>query len=190
VNILENPETQSITKEGSLVVQALLRAEKVDNLTSQSFLSLTGEQISSIACHPSGSHLLCQLILQSTLWPILRQKHFYEKLDQVYTKMACDKAACWFVTQLWKSATTIEQKLQMAKNMSKDFQLLRSHTYARFITYEMNLTAYCSRPEQWRRSFEISLKKHALLDDLNEDNKKKKKKRCFLDLISTSLFYF
>ena len=175
---LDNSETQSITKEGSLVVQALLRAEKIDSLTRQSFLCLTGEQISTIACHPSGSHLLCQLILKSKLWPILQQKNFYNKLDQVYTKMACDKAGCWFVTQLWKSAKTIEDKLQMAKSMSNDFQTLRSHTYARFITYEMNLNAYCSRPEQWKRSIEITVKKHALLDDLDENhlNKKKKKK--------------
>jgi hypothetical protein len=175
--ILENPGNESITKDGTLVVQALLRAEKVDSLTSQSFLSLTGDQISSIACTPSGSHLLCQLILKSNLWPILRQKNFYHKLDHVYTTMACDKSACWFVTQLWKNATTIEQKLQMAKSMSNDFQTLRSHTYARFITYEMNLNAYCTRAEQWKRSFEISLKKHALFDDLNEDNNKKKKKK-------------
>jgi hypothetical protein len=175
INILENPESDSITKDGTLVIQALLRAENVDSLTRQSFLSLTGEQISSIACCPSGSHLLCQLILKSNLWPILRQKNFYNKLDQVYSKMACDKSACWFVTQLWKSATTIEQKLQMAKSMSNDFQNLRSHTYARFITYEMNLNAYCTRPEQWKRSIEIALKKHALLDDLDEDNNKKKK---------------
>ncbi|UJR15235.1 hypothetical protein I4U23_002191 [Adineta vaga] len=177
----ENQETQFITKEGSLVVQALLRADKIDSSTRQSFLSLTGEQISSIACHPSGSHLLCQLILKSNLWPFLRQKNFYGKLNQVYTKMACDKAACWFVTQLWKSANTIEQKLEMAKSMAKDFQSLRSHTYARFIAYEMNLTAFCSRPDQWKRSIDIVLKKHALLDDLNDDDdngqKKKKKKK-------------
>ncbi len=91
--------------------------------------------------------------------------------------MACDKSGCWFVTQLWKNATTIEQKLQMAKSLSKDFRTLRSHTYARFITYEMNLNAYCSRAEQWKRSIEIVVKKHALLDDLNEDNPKKKKKK-------------
>ncbi|CAF4068626.1 unnamed protein product [Rotaria sp. Silwood2] len=175
----ENSESQIITKEGSLVVQALLRAKKVDSLTQRSFISLTGEQISSIACHPSGSHLLCQLILKSSLWCILREKNFYNKLDKFYTKMACDKAACWFVTQLWKNAITIEQKLQMAKSMSNDLQLLRSHTYARFITYEMNLTAYCTRPEQWKRSIEIIIKKHALLDDLDDDdnNKKKKKKK-------------
>jgi len=177
--ILENSESESITKDGTLVIQALLRAENVDSLTRQSFLSLTGEQISSIACYPSGSHLLCQLILKSNLWPILRQKNFYNKIDQVYTKMACDKSACWFVTQLWKSATTIEQKLQMAKSMSNDFQYLRSHTYARFITYEMNLNAYCTREEQWKRSIEIILKKHALFDDLDEDNNKKKKKKKF-----------
>ncbi|CAF4398781.1 unnamed protein product, partial [Rotaria magnacalcarata] len=83
-----------ITKEGSLVVQALFRAEKVDSLTQRSFFSLSGEQISCIACHPSGSHLLCQLILKSQLWPILRQKNFYEKLDEFYTKMASDKVGC------------------------------------------------------------------------------------------------
>lgn len=180
MSILEKSETQSITKEGSLVVQALLRAEKIDSFTNRSFLSLTGEQISSIACHPSGSHLLCQLILKSNLWPILRQKNLYNKLDEYYTKMACDKAGCWFVTQLWKNARTIDQKLQMAKSLSNDFATIRSHTYARFIAYEMNLTAYCSRPEQWKRSAEIVLKKHALLDDLDDDNnnnKKKKKKK-------------
>jgi hypothetical protein len=177
VYILDNPSSETITKDGTLVIQALLRAEKVDSQTRQSFLSLTGEQISSIACNPSGSHLLCQLILKSNLWSILRQKNFYNKLDQVYTKMACDKSGCWFVTQLWKNATTIEQKLQMAKSLSKDFRTLRSHTYARFITYEMNLNAYCSRAEQWKRSIEIVVKKHALLDDLNEDNPKKKKKK-------------
>lgn len=91
--------------------------------------------------------------------------------------MACDKSACWFVTQLWKSATTIEEKLQMAQSLSSDFPSLRSHTYAKFITYEMNLNAFCSRPEQWRRTMEISLKKHALLDDLDEINPKKKKKK-------------
>ncbi|CAF5189520.1 unnamed protein product [Rotaria magnacalcarata] len=92
--------------------------------------------------------------------------------------MASDKVGCWFVTQLWKNARTIDQKLQMAKSMSKDFQNLRSQTYARFITYEMNLTAYCSRPDQWKRSVEIVLKKHALLDDLDaDDNKQKKKKK-------------
>ncbi|CAF3537783.1 unnamed protein product, partial [Rotaria sp. Silwood2] len=90
----ENSESQIITKEGSLVVQALLRAKKVDSLTQRSFISLTGEQISSIACHPSGSHLLCQLILKSSLWCILREKNFYNKLDKFYTKMASDKAAC------------------------------------------------------------------------------------------------
>ena len=181
--VLENADTQSITKEGSLVVQALLRADRVDSFTRQSFLSLTGEQISTIACHPSGSHLLCQLILQSKLWPTLREKQFYQKLEQVYTKMACDKYACWFVTQLWKSAKTIDQKLYIAKGLAPDFQMLRSHTYARFIAYEMNLTAYCSRAEQWKRSMEITLAKHALLDDLNDEdgkerriNKKKKKK--------------
>ncbi|CAF0904875.1 unnamed protein product [Adineta steineri] len=173
----ENPETQLITKDGSLVVQALLRAEKIDSLTRQSFLSLTGEQISIIACHPSGSHLLCQLILKSNLWSILRQKNFYDKLNQEYTKMACDKSACWFVTQLWKSATTIDQKLQMAKSMAKDFQTLRSHTYAKFIAYEMNLTAFCSRPDQWKRSIDTILKKHALFDDLDDDDKPKKKKK-------------
>ncbi|CAF0984174.1 unnamed protein product [Adineta ricciae] len=173
----DNADTQLITKEGSLVVQALLRADKVDSLTRQSFLSLTGEQIASIACHPSGSHLLCQLILKSNLWPILRQKNFYEKLNQMYTKMACDKAACWFVTQLWKSAITIDQKLEMAKSLAKDLQILRSHTYARFITYEMNLTAFCSRPDQWKRSFETVLKKHSLLDELDDDNDKRKKKK-------------
>ncbi|CAF0820316.1 unnamed protein product [Adineta steineri] len=175
----ENPETQLITKDGSLVVQALLRAEKIDSLTRQSFLSLTGEQISIIACHPSGSHLLCQLILKSNLWSILRQKNFYDKLNQEYTKMACDKSACWFVTQLWKSATTIDQKLQMAKSMAKDFQTLRSHTYAKFIAYEMNLTAFCSRPDQWKRSIDTILKKHALFDDLDDDKPKKKKKKKF-----------
>ncbi|CAF4516096.1 unnamed protein product [Rotaria socialis] len=174
----ENSDNQLITKEGSLVVQALLRAEKVDSFTQRSFLSLSGEQISCIACHPSGSHLLCQLILKSKLWPILRQKNFYEKIDEFYTKMASDKAGCWFVTQLWKNARTIDQKLQMAKSMSNDFQNLRSQTYARFITYEMNLTAYCSRPDQWKRSVEIVLKKHALLDDLDaDDNNNKKKKK-------------
>ncbi|CAF3427670.1 unnamed protein product, partial [Rotaria sp. Silwood2] len=61
-----------------------------------------------------------------------------------------------------------------------DLQLLSSHRYGRFITYEMNLTAYCTRPEQWKRSIEIIIKKHALLDDLDDDdnnNKKKKKKK-------------
>ena len=158
-------------------MQALLRAEKIDSLTRQSFLSLTGEQISSIACHPSGSHLLCQLILKSNLWLILQQKNFYNKLEQVYSTMACDKSACWFVTQLWKNATTIEQKIQMAKSLAKDFQTLRSHTYARFLTYEMNLNAYCSRPEQWKRSIEIVLKKHALLEHLNDDDNHQKKKK-------------
>jgi hypothetical protein len=177
MNALGDPDTQFITKEGSLVVQALLRAVKIDSSTRQSFLSLTGEQIASIACHPSGSHLLCQLILKSNLWPILQQKNFYEKLDQVYSKMACDKAGCWFVTQLWKSATTIEQKLQMARSLATDFQSLRSHTYARFITYEMNLTAFCSRPDQWKRSIEVVLKKHALFDDLVDDRRKNKKKK-------------
>ncbi len=174
---VENLESDTITKSGTLVIQALLRAERIDSQTRQSFLSLTGEQIASIACNPSGSHLLCQLILKSTLWPILRQKNFYNKLDQVYTKIACDKSGCWFVTQLWKSAITIEQKLQMAKSLAKDFQTLRSHIYARFITYEMNLNAYCSRQEQWKRSIEIVLQKHALLDDLDDDNQKKKKKK-------------
>ncbi|CAF1131304.1 unnamed protein product [Rotaria sordida] len=179
----ENPENQIITKEGSLVVQALLRAKKIDSLTSRSFISLTGEQISSIACHPSGSYLLCQLILKSNLWLKLQEKNFYNKLDKFYTKMACDKSACWFVTQLWKNAKTIEQKLQMAKSMSNDLQLLRSHTYAKFITYEMNLIAYCSRPDQWKRSIETMIKKHSLLDNLDDDddddnnNNKKKKKR-------------
>lgn len=91
--------------------------------------------------------------------------------------MACDKSACWFVTQLWKSSTTIEQKLQMAQSLSSDFQTLRSHTYARFITYEMNMNAFCSRPEQWKRHMELALKKHALLDDLEEINPQKKKKK-------------
>jgi hypothetical protein len=67
----------------------------------------------------------------------------------------------------------------MAKSMSNDFQNLRSNTYARFITYEMNLNAYCTREEQWKRSIEIILKKHALFDDLDEDNNKKKKKKKF-----------
>lgn len=140
-------------------------------------MSLTGEQICSIACTPSGSHLLCQLILKSKLWPILREKNFYNKLDEVYTKMACDKSACWFVTQLWKNSITIDQKIQMAKSMSKDFQNLRSHIYARFITYEMNLNAYCTRSEQWKRSIDVVLKKHALFDDLDDNNQKKKKKK-------------
>ena len=91
--------------------------------------------------------------------------------------MSCDKAACWFVMQLWKNATTIEQKLQMATSMSNDLQMLRSNTYAKFITYEMNLTAYCSRSEQWKRNIEIILKKRTLLDDLNNDNNKKTKKK-------------
>ena len=168
-----------ISKEGSLMVQAFLRARKVDSLTHQSFLSLTGEQISSIACHPSGSHLLCQLILHSSLWPILRRKNFYEKLQPFFTTMACDKAACWFVTQLWKSATTIEDKLHMARSMSNDLSMLRSHTYAKYITYEMNLVAYSSRPEQWRRNVELILKKHSLLDELNvnDDNQYQQQKK-------------
>jgi hypothetical protein len=91
--------------------------------------------------------------------------------------MACDKYGCWFVTQLWKNSSTIEQKLQMAKSMSNDLQILRSNSYGKFITYEMNLIAYCSRSEQWKRSNEIILQKHALLDDLDEDKKKKKKKK-------------
>ncbi|CAF4830938.1 unnamed protein product [Rotaria sp. Silwood1] len=173
----ENSENQLITKEGSLIVQALLRAKKIDKLTYQSFISLTGEQISTIACHPNGSYLLCQLILKSNLWPLIREKNFYNKLDKFYTKMSCDKYACWFITQLWKNAQTIEQKLQMVKNMSNDLQLLRSHIYAKYITYEMNLTAYCSRPEQWKRNIEITIKKHALLDDLDDNKNKKKKKK-------------
>ena len=34
-----------------------------------------------------------------------------------------------------------------------------------------------SRPDQWKRSIEITLKKHALLDDLDEDHSNKKKKK-------------
>ncbi|CAF5040277.1 unnamed protein product, partial [Rotaria sp. Silwood1] len=128
-------------------------------------------------CHPNGSYLLCQLILKSNLWPLIREKNFYNKLDKFYTKMSCDKYACWFITQLWKNAQTIEQKLQMVKNMSNDLQLLRSHIYAKYITYEMNLTAYCSRPEQWKRNIEITIKKHSLLDDLDDNKNKKKKKK-------------
>ena len=81
------------------------------------------------------------------------------------------------MTQLWKNARTIEEKLQMATSMSKDFSTLRSHTYARFITYEMNLNAFCTRSEQWKRSIEVTLKKHALLDELDNDNNQKKKKK-------------
>lgn len=166
----------SITKEGTLVIQALLRAENIDSLTRQSFISLTGEEICSIACTPSGSHLLCQLILKSNLWLILREKNFYSKLEDYYVKMSCDKSACWFVTQLWKNANKIEQKISMAKSMSKDFANLRSNNYAKFITYEMNLNAYCSRPDQWKRSIEVVLKKHSLFDDLDVDDNNRKKK--------------
>ena len=172
-----NAETQLITKDGSLLVQALLRADQIDSLTRQSFLSLTGEQIAAIACHPSGSHVLCQMILKSSLWPGLRQKNFYDKLVPFYTRMACDKAACWFVTQLWKSATHIDHKLHMARSMAKDLATLRSHTYAKFITYEMNLIAYCSRAEQWQWNIELILKKHALFDDLESDEQTEKKKK-------------
>jgi hypothetical protein len=175
--ILGISSEQLITKEGSLVVQALLRATKIDSYTHQSFLSLTGKELASIACHPSGSHLLCQLVLQSSLWSILRRKDFYEKLQPFYSDIARDKAGCWFVTQLWKSSKTIDEKLHMARSMSKDIQALRSDTYAKFITYEMNLVAYCSRPEQWQRSVEMTLKKHALLDDLDDQPSKKKKKK-------------
>ena len=80
------------------------------------------------------------------------------------------------MTQLWKSAKSIDEKLHMARSMAKDIQKLRSDTYAKFITYEMNLVAFCSRAEQWQRTVEVTLKKHALLDDLDDQPKKKKKK--------------
>lgn len=166
-----------ISKDGSLIVQAFLRARKVDSFTHQSFLSFTGEQICSIACHPSGSHLLCQLIVQSSLWPILRRKNFYEKLQPFYATMACDKSACWFVTQLWKSGTTIDEKLLMAQGMSNELSSLRSQLYAKYIAYEMNLVAFASRPDQWRRNIELILKKHSLLDELDQPAKKKKFKK-------------
>lgn len=139
---------ETITKDGTFVIQALLRAQTIDSLTRQSFISLSSQQICSIACHPQGSHLLCQLILKSKLWPVLRQKQIYQKLRDVYSTMSCDKYACWVVTQLWKSAKTLEEKLHMAESMAKDFPMLRSHMYAKFITYEMNLNAFCNRKDQ------------------------------------------
>jgi len=177
LKLRQSTSNETITKDGTFVLQALLRAQTIDNRTRQSFLLLSSQQICSIACHPQGSHLLCQLILKSKLWPLLRQKNIYQKLREVYTAMSCDKYACWVVTQLWKSAQTIDEKLHMAESMAKDFPTLRSHMYAKFITYEMNLNAYCNRKDQWKRSIELVLKKHALLDDIHDENQTKKKKK-------------
>ncbi|CAF3946662.1 unnamed protein product [Didymodactylos carnosus] len=176
--VSQNQSSIFITKNGSLVLQALLRAKIVDSLTKTSLENLTGEQINSIACDPNGSHLLCQLIKKCTLWfngKEFRQQ-FYTKLESYYSKMACDKFGSWVIDTLWTNAN-IEQKIKIADKMSDEFNILRSNQYGKFITYKMNLNAYCLRPEQWKTNLNLIAKKHMLCDEIEDGitNKNRKK---------------
>ncbi|XP_053739529.1 nucleolar protein 9 isoform X1 [Synchiropus splendidus] len=153
----------SICYHGSRLVQALAKFKERSLLLS-SLRTLTPDDLLTMACHPSGSHVLQALI--TTASDKGRGK-ILKRLEGQFVKMACSRLGSRVLEAVWNSAT-LSQRQSIAQELVPSVNQLRSDQFARHVCAKFALSHFIHRRAHWQEIQTGESKKRKLFSDILE----------------------
>ncbi|XP_061926414.1 nucleolar protein 9 [Entelurus aequoreus] len=153
----------SICYHGSRLVQALAKFKERSHLLS-SLRALTPEDLLTMACDPSGSHVLQALITTSSdkgRGKILR------RLEGLYVRMACSRLGSRLLEAIWSNAS-VSHRQSIAQELVPGEIQLRSDQFARHVWGKFALSHFIHRRAVWQEIQTGESKKRKLFNDILE----------------------
>ncbi|XP_021165925.2 nucleolar protein 9 [Fundulus heteroclitus] len=153
----------SMCYHGSLLVQALAKFKERSHLLS-SLRSLSPADLLTMACDPSGSHVLQALITTSS---DKGRGKILKRLEGQYVQMACSKLGSRVLEAVWNSAS-VSQRQSIAQELVPSESKLRSDQFARHVWAKFALSHFAHRRAHWQEIQTGESKKRKLFSDLLE----------------------
>ncbi|XP_061694645.1 nucleolar protein 9 isoform X2 [Syngnathoides biaculeatus] len=153
----------SICYHGSRLVQALARFQERSILLS-SLHTLTPADFLTLACDPSGSHVLQALVSTSS---DKGKGKILKRLEGQYVRMACSKLGSRVLEAIWSKAS-ISQKQSIAQELVPSESQLRSDQFARHVWAKFALSHFIHRRAHWQEIQTGESKKRKLFSDILE----------------------
>ncbi|XP_029930123.1 nucleolar protein 9 [Myripristis murdjan] len=153
----------SICYHGSRLVQALAKF-KERSLLLNSLRSLTPADLLTLACDPSGSHVLQALITTSS---DKGRGKILKRLEGQYVQMACSRLGSRVLEAVWNSAS-VSQRQSIAQELVPSETQLRSDQFARHVWAKFALSHFMNRRAHWQEIQTGQSKKRKLFSDILE----------------------
>ncbi|XP_034038467.1 nucleolar protein 9 [Thalassophryne amazonica] len=151
----------SICYHGSRLVQALARFKERSLLLS-SLRTLTPADLLTLACDPSGSHVLQALITTSS---DKGRGKILKRMKGQYVQMACSRLGSRVLEAVWNSAS-VSQRQSIAQELGPRETQLRSDQFARHIWAKFALSHFIHRRGHWMEIQSGQSKKQKLFSDI------------------------
>ncbi|XP_033505639.2 nucleolar protein 9 [Epinephelus lanceolatus] len=162
-NIQTEIPLSSICYHGSRLVQALAKFKERSLLLS-SLRTLTPADLLTLACDPSGSHVLQALIATSS---DKGRGKILKRLEGQYVQMACSRLGSRVLEAIWNSAS-VSHRQNIAQELVPSENQLRSDQFARHVWAKFALSHFVHRRAHWQEIQTGESKKRKLFSDILE----------------------
>ncbi|XP_070701234.1 nucleolar protein 9 [Pempheris klunzingeri] len=153
----------SICYHGSRLVQALAKFKERSLLLS-SLRTLSPADLLTLACDPSGSHVLQALITTSS---DKGRGKILKRLEGQFVQMACSRLGSRVLEAVWNSAS-VSHRQSIAQELVSSESQLRADQFARHVWGKFALSHFIHRRAHWQEIQTGESKKRKLFSDILE----------------------
>ncbi|XP_038070133.1 nucleolar protein 9-like isoform X1 [Patiria miniata] len=171
------PGLTEVNLHGSLLLQQLLKFHHCGPVIA-GFMALRDDDLTTVACSPSGSYLL-EAFVTSSVVSEKKKDRFVAQLTTNCFKIACHKTGSRSIEAIFKAAS-LKTKTALVQVLSEKDKQLQSDHFGKFVYRNCAVGLYKLRPQDWEELQGRESKKRKLFAEIigeGEDRASKKKRR-------------
>ncbi|XP_048374172.1 nucleolar protein 9 [Sphaerodactylus townsendi] len=156
----------AVSYHGSLILQHCLHFAD-PSVVLRSLAAMTPEDLVTLACDPTGSHVFDALLASPSV-PEKQRRKVLRPLKGHYISLACSRHGSRVLDAIWSRAT-LPAKREMAQELAEHEQKLRNDPFGHHLVRNFALTHFLKRRRDWDRLQEAGKKRRELFADILED---------------------